>query len=187
MTYYYVTNYFTDKKMVLRFRFLFLLFIHFFKRTIGILDENTLEFRVLFNDIDIKRMSSDRYLPIMDLGRINIILQAGLLRTFIKNKWVPVSKVATIRYKYPLKFFQKYTLKSRIIYWDEEWVWTEHRFQKSGKTTTVGISKITFLGSKGIVPISDVIEAYGHPVARIQMPDVIKELMKVELSMKDPQ
>jgi hypothetical protein len=53
--------------MVLRFRFLFLLFIHFFKRTIGIMDENTLEFCVLFNDVDIKRMSSDRYLPIMEL------------------------------------------------------------------------------------------------------------------------
>jgi hypothetical protein len=53
--------------MVLRFRFLFLLFIHFFKRTIGIMDANMLEFRVLFNDVDIKRMSSDRYLPIMEL------------------------------------------------------------------------------------------------------------------------
>ncbi|AOW78218.1 hypothetical protein A3Q34_16020 [Colwellia sp. PAMC 20917] len=171
--------------MVLRFRFLFLLFIHFFKRTIGIMDANTLEFRVLFNDVDIKRMSSDRYLPIMDLGRINIILQAGLLRSFIKNKWVPVSRVATIRYKYPLKFFQKYTLTSRIIYWDEEWVWTEHLFQRNGKTTTVGITKITFLGPDGMVPISDVIEAYGHPVSRIEIPDVINELMKVELSLKD--
>ena len=173
--------------MVLRFRFLFLLFIHFFKRTIGILDENTLEFRVLFNDVDIKRMSSDRYLPIMDLGRINIILQAGLLRSFIKNKWVPVSRIATIRYKYPLKLFQKYTLKSKIIYWDEEWVWTEHLFQRNGKTTTVGITKITFLGPDGMVPISDVIGAYGHPVSKIEMPDVINKLMKVELSLKDYQ
>lgn len=171
--------------MVLRFRFLFLLFIHFFKRTIGIMDENTLEFCVLFNDVDIKRMSSDRYLPIMDLGRINIILQAGILRSFIKNKWVPVSRVAIIRYKYPLKLSQKYTLKSRIIYFDEEWVWTEHLFQRNGKTTTVGITKSTFLGPDGMVPISDVIEAYGHPVSRIEMPDVINELMKVELSLKD--
>jgi hypothetical protein len=67
VTYYYVTNYLSDKTMVLRFRFLFLLFIHFFKRTIGIMDANMLEFRVLFNDVDIKRMSSDRYLPIMEL------------------------------------------------------------------------------------------------------------------------
>jgi hypothetical protein len=67
VTYYYVSNYLSDKTMVLRFRFLFLLFIHFFKRTIGIMDANMLEFRVLFNDVDIKRMSSDRYLPIMEL------------------------------------------------------------------------------------------------------------------------
>jgi hypothetical protein len=72
--------------MVLRIRFLFLLFIHLFKKFIGVMDESALDFRVLFNDVDIKRMSSDRYLPIMDLGRINIILQAGLLKKFIKNK-----------------------------------------------------------------------------------------------------
>jgi acyl-CoA thioesterase FadM len=171
--------------MILRFRFLFLIFVHYFKRVIGIMDENTLHFRVFINDVDIKRMSSDRYLPIMDLGRINIILQAGLLNAFLKNKWVPVSRVATIRYRYPLKIFQKYVLKSKIIYWDDEWVWTEHKFERNGKTTAVGITKITFVGPNGMVPITEVIEAYGHQVAKLEMPDVIKELMKVELSMKN--
>jgi acyl-CoA thioesterase FadM len=169
--------------MVLRIRFLFLLFIHLFKKFIGVMDESTLDFRVLFNDVDIKRMSSDRYLPIMDLGRINIILQAGLLKKFIKNKWVPVSRVAIIRYKYPLKLFQQYTLKSKIIYWDDDWVWTEHRFQRNGRTTTLGISKITFVGPNGTVPISEIIEAYGHPVSKIDMPKIVEELINVELSM----
>ena len=64
-------------------------------------------------------------------------------------------------------------------------MWTEHLFERNGKTTTVGITKVTFLGPGGMVPISDVIEAYGHPISRIEMPDVINELMKVELSLKD--
>jgi acyl-CoA thioesterase FadM len=154
-----------------------------FKKFIGVMDQSTLKFRVLFNDVDIQRMSSDRYLPIMDLGRINVILQAGLLKKFIKNKWVPVSRVAVIRYKYPLKLFQQYTLKSKIIYWDDEWVWTEHRFQRNGRTTTLGISKITFVGPSGKVPISDVIEAYGHLVSKIEMPQIVEELINVELGM----
>jgi acyl-CoA thioesterase FadM len=169
--------------MVLRLRFIFLLLMSFFKRFIDVLDESTLTCRVLFNDVDIKRMSSDRYLPIMDLGRINIILQAGLLKKVIKNRWVPVSRVATIRYKYPLKLFQQYLLKSKIIYWDDEWVWTEHRFEHHGKVTAIGISKITFVGPKGKVPIADVIAAYGKPVAKIDMPNIVKELMAVEHSL----
>jgi hypothetical protein len=36
-----------------------------------------------------------------------------------------------------------------------------------------------------MVPITEVIEAYGHQVAKLEMPDIIKELMKVELSMKN--
>jgi hypothetical protein len=91
--------------------------------------------------------------------------------------------VAIIRYKYPLKLFQQYTLKSKIIYWDDDWVWTEHRFQRNGRTTTLGISKITFVGPNGTVPISEVIEAYGHPVSKIDMPKIVEELINVELSM----
>ncbi|QIR15182.1 thioesterase family protein [Shewanella aestuarii] len=170
--------------MVLRFRFLYLILAHYFKRFIGVMDENTLHFRVFLNDVDVKRMSSDRYLPIMDLGRINIILQAGLLNIFLKNKWVPVARVATIRYRYPLKIFQKYQLKSKIIYWDDEWVWTEHKFERNGRITAVGITKITFLGPKGVVPITEVIDAYAQPVAKIAIPNVIKKLMDAELSMK---
>ncbi|MCW3173450.1 thioesterase family protein [Shewanella subflava] len=170
--------------MILRFRFLFLIFIHYFKRSIGVLDENTLHFRVFINDVDVKRMSSDRYLPIMDLGRINIILQAGLLNAFLKNKWVPVARIATVRYRYPLKIFERYLLKSSIIYWDDEWVWTEHKFERNGKVTAVGITKITFVGANGMVPITEVIEAYGYPVAKLAMPEAIKELMRVELNMR---
>lgn len=169
--------------MVLRFRFLFLILMSFFKKFVDVMDQSSLKCRVLFNDVDIKRMSSDRYLPIMDLGRINIIIQAGLFKKLIKNRWVPVSRVVTVRYKYPLKLFQNYLLKSKIIYWDDEWVWTEHRFERQGKVTAIGISKITFVGPKGMVPITDVIKAYGKPVAKIDMPNIVKELMMVEHSL----
>ncbi|MFT6901041.1 MAG: hypothetical protein ACJAXS_001228 [Colwellia sp.] len=47
----------------------------------------------------------------------------------------------------------------------------------------MGISKTTFLGPNGIVPISEVIEAYGHPVSKIEMPTIVEELINVELSM----
>ena len=48
--------------MRLRFRLLFLMISSFWKKPIGILDEFVLNLRVFPNDIDITKISNDRYL-----------------------------------------------------------------------------------------------------------------------------
>lgn len=58
--------------MRLRLRLLLLVLASFFRKRLSLVDENVLQLRVLPNDVDVTRLSSDRYLPLMDLGRINI-------------------------------------------------------------------------------------------------------------------
>ena len=71
--------------MRLRLRLLMLIIASFFRARLSLADENVLNLRVLPNDVDITRVSSDRYLPFMDLGRISIALRAGLLSILLKN------------------------------------------------------------------------------------------------------
>jgi acyl-CoA thioesterase FadM len=101
-----------------------------FRRRLSLIDENVLQLRVLPNDVDVTRLSSDRYLPLMDLGRINTVLRAGLLRALLRNRWIPLARVVTLRFRHPLKMFQKFELRLRALYWDHQWVWTEHRFER---------------------------------------------------------
>jgi chromatin segregation and condensation protein Rec8/ScpA/Scc1 (kleisin family) len=53
----------------------------FWKKPIGILDEFILTLRVLPNDIDITKISNDRYLALMDLGRMDIAIRLGLMKS----------------------------------------------------------------------------------------------------------
>jgi acyl-CoA thioesterase FadM len=165
----------------LRLRLLWILIACFFRRRLSILDTNVLRLIVLPNDVDISRLSSDRYLPLMDLGRLCIVFRAGLFSTMVRKKWIPVGRVITIRFRYPLRLFQRFELHSRVIHWDEEWAWTEHHFKRHGRTIAIGISKMTFLSpGGGVAPIADILAAAGeaHPAPAVT--PLISHLEEVE-------
>lgn len=173
--------------MRLRIRLFILAILHFFKKRLSLADENTLSLRVLPNDVDFYTISSDRFLPLMDLGRVNIPLRAGMLWTFMKRRWYPIARVVTVRYRYPVKMFQKYQLHSRAIYWDDEWIWTEHHFERNNRTLAIGITKVTIIGPNGIVPVSEFIAAAGESITSPPMPKLVSDLQNIEEQIKELQ
>ena len=166
--------------MRLRLRMLFLIIGSFFRSRLSLVDENVLRLRVLPNDVDVTRLSSDRYLALMDLGRINIPLRARLFWTLVRNRWIPVARVVTIRYRYPLKMFQRFELRSRVVYWDAEWAWTEHRFERKGRTTAIAMVKVAFMGRDGVVPLEKLMDAAGESHVSPPPSELIAELQRVE-------
>jgi hypothetical protein len=105
----------------------------------------------------------------MDLGRINILLRARLFWTLVRNRW-----------RYPLKMFQCFELRSRVVYWDAEWAWTEHRFDRKGRTTAIAVVKVAFMGGDGIVPLEKLMDAAGEWHVSPRPSELIAELQRVE-------
>jgi hypothetical protein len=170
--------------MRLRLRMLFLILGSFFRSRLSLIDENVLRLCVLPNDVDVTRLSSDRYLPLMDLGRVNILLRARLFWTLLRNRWIPVARVVTVRYRYPLKMFQRFELRSRVVCWDAEWAWTEHRFERKGRTTAIAIVKVAFMGRDGIVPLGKLMTAAGESHVSPPPSKLIAELQSVEEKLR---
>lgn len=71
--------------MKLRLRLLWLIISSFWKKPIVILDETILNLRVLPNDIDITKVTNDRYSALMDLGRMDYGFRAGLRDVMVKK------------------------------------------------------------------------------------------------------
>ena len=171
--------------MRLRLRLLWLIIETFFKARRSLADENVLNLRVLPNDVDVTRVSNDRYLTFMDLGRINVVLQAGLLKTLVSQRWGPVARVVSIRFRYPLAVFQRFQLRTRAIYWDNEWVWFEQRFERKGRTTAIGLVKATLAGRDGLVTPARIIAAAGEAFESPPLPRIIADLQSVERQLRD--
>jgi acyl-CoA thioesterase FadM len=135
-------------------------FIHPVRR--GILEESVVRFRVWPNDLDTNlHMNNGRYLTLMDLGRLDLLLHNGAMPHVLKNKWYPVLAATLIRFRRPLNLFQKFEIRTRIVTWDFKWVYLEQTILRKGDLALQAYLKGVFVGPKGSVPITRLMELMG--------------------------
>lgn len=85
--------------------------------------------RVWFHDLDpMLHMNYGRYLTIMDLGRLDWLVRSGLAKVIFNNRWTPVARTVSIRYRRELRLFQAFRLETRLASWDETSVVMEQVF-----------------------------------------------------------
>lgn len=86
--------------------------------------------RVMPMDIDLHmHMNNARYLRAAEFGRIFYVLRIGLDVVLKDLSGFAILAATTVRYRRELRLFQKYTLRTSIIYWTESDVYFEHRFE----------------------------------------------------------
>ena len=180
--------------MNLYLRLFYMLIATFFKPKVADeLDETRLRFSVWPNDLDLNgHMNNGRYLTIMDIGRMDFVIRLGLAGYIIKNGYIPVLSSASVRYRLPLLPFQKYQLKTRIVCWDDKWVFMEHRFviaggKKDGAVAAVGLVKGSFFSKKtrGTIPTGEIMQAIGLTQASPAMPEYIAHWQQAEETLRD--
>lgn len=181
--------------MNLYFRLIYMLIASFFKKRLAHpLEETSMRFRVLPNDLDLNgHMNNGRYPTIMDLGRMDFLLRLGGLANYVlKNGYIPVLSSLQMRFRLPLFPFQKYELKTRILCWDDKWVFMEHRFiiasgKKIGAVAAVGLVKGSFFSKKArtTMPTADIMAAIGLKQDSPPMPDYLRLWQESEESLRE--
>lgn len=180
--------------MNLYLRLLILYIRSFFKAPIkDILDISVLNFQVLPNDLDLNgHMNNGRYATIMDLGRMDLCLRNGILKVMIKQKSIPVLGSVQLRFRIPLMPFQSYRLETKVICWDEKWVYLEQQFiikkgKKAGVVAAIGIVKGGFYNAKNkqTVPTQDLLDILGIPTHSPPFPHYIQDWITAEESLRD--
>ncbi|MBV9773334.1 MAG: thioesterase family protein [Gemmatimonadetes bacterium] len=172
--------------MNLLFRTLYVLLAALRRERLGPLDESTVTFRVLPNDLDVNlHMNNGRYLTLMDLGRLDLIARIGILGEIRRRRWMPVIGAQKIRYRRSLKPFQKYQLRSRLLCWDDKWFFMEQRFEHRGHLMAIALVKGLFLGPEGQVPTQRVVEVAGVEIASPPFPEPVAAWQEAESVLRE--
>lgn len=152
-----------------------------------LMDPSVLAFRVWPNDLDVNlHMNNGRYLTIMDLGRTDLIVRAGFLRAMLRERWMPVLGGATVRFRRPLAPFQRYVLRTRVLCWDDKWVYLEQRFEtRGGQLACHAIVKGLFLAGRASVPPPEVLRVLGLATASPAMPPAVAAWAESERDLRD--
>lgn len=154
--------------------------IFFAKRAkpLGPMETSRVTMRVLPNDLDVQmHMNNGRFLSIMDLGRIDLMVRSGFWDIARKNGWFPLVGSVKIDYRRMLTPFSKYDMTSRIIGWDDRWLFIEQQFILGDKIAAHAIFKTMIRSKQGLVTPTEVMKATGFNLVSPELSDEVKALI----------
>jgi len=150
--------------MVLLLRFLLILFLARFRRRIGILDEARVRFTCLPNDCDLNfHLNAGRYLSFMDASRVELVARMRLFRKIIDRGWRPINAGSVVRFRRSVLPFQRFDVRSRVLGWDEKWLYFEHVVEVGGQVCAIGNARGLFRGPEGNVSPRELLALAGQP------------------------
>lgn len=118
---------------------------------------------VLPTDLDaFGHMNNGRYLAVMDLGRVDLMLRAGLLGILRRRRWFPVVGRISIEYRKALRPWRRYAIETRILGWDERWFYLQQVFLADEEVAAVAGVKAMFRSREGPLSTVQVLAAIGR-------------------------
>ncbi|WP_201529745.1 acyl-CoA thioesterase [Psychrobacter frigidicola] len=102
--------------------------------SLGFDDVSEITLRCRLTDIDnFLEMNNGRVLTLYDLGRTDFAVRTGLGKQLLKQRWGLVVAGSTIQYRKRIRAFQKVTMKTQIVGFDERWIYIEQSMWVKGK------------------------------------------------------
>lgn len=153
-----------------------------FRRRVGIDGEIATRFTALPHDCDLNfHLNAGRYISFMDVARADLIGRLRLLRPLLRRGWRPVMGGCVVRFRRSVLPFQRFTVRSRVVTWDEKWFYTEHIVEVNGTFCAVGHMRTVIRGKKGTIPPLDVLALLNlHDTTAPPMPEFITNWRTLE-------
>ncbi|MGA1836646.1 acyl-CoA thioesterase [Herbiconiux sp. 11R-BC] len=151
--------------------------VHFFFRTLlqairgrfrsplGVWDVSSTPFRVLPTDLDVLRhMNNGVYLSVLDIARLDLMQRSGMWPKLQERGWYPVVVAESISFRRSLELWQRFTVETRVLGFDEKAIYVEQRFVRGGEVCARAYIRARFLKRGGGVVTVDELRAIVGPV-----------------------
>ncbi|TXN29404.1 acyl-CoA thioesterase [Lacisediminihabitans profunda] len=128
----------------------FLVWLRRNRRGLDVHDVGRISFRVLPTDLDVLgHMNNGVYLSIMDLGRMDLMQRSGVLPRLMKAGFYPVMADETISFRRSLQPWQRFSIETRIVGYDEKAVYVEQRAVAGGEIYARATMRSRFVRKTG--------------------------------------
>ncbi len=151
----------------------------------GLFEESRIAFRVWPADCDLNlHMNNGRYLTFMDLGRVHLTAQSGLLREAWRQRWMPVLAGAEVTFIRSLQPFARFELVTRLLTWDEKYIYLEQGFESDGRLCAQAYVKGVFLHKGARVPNAEILRAIGYDDVPPPMSEALRQWVALAASKR---
>lgn len=162
--------------MKLYFRLLWLVMTQRWRSRCSIFGPVDTQLRVYPNDLDLLlHVNNGVYLTYADLGRTDLMMRSDTLQKIQKKRWYPVAAGATIEYRKSLKLGQLFTIRTRVLGWDDKSVYLEQKFIRNNVTVAKAMIDARFIASTGKrVDMDDIVELFDVDRASPELPQALR-------------
>ena len=133
-------------------------------------------FRVLPNDLDVLlHMNNGRYFSVMDLARVDLMVRSGLWPQLRSRGWYPVVVRETMEFRRSLQLFDRYTVRTTVIAWDDRHILLAQVFFRGEVEMASAVVKARFLKkSGGSVATAELLALAGITHASPALPESVQ-------------
>jgi acyl-CoA thioesterase FadM len=136
--------------MNLWFRLIWMLLTVRWRSKVSIFETTELTMTVLPTDLDFNvHVNNGRYLTLADVARMDYVLRTGSAKVALALRARPIVGDAVAKFRRDLKPFQRFTVASRTLGWNERWNFLEHRFIRHGRVVGVVVIRGMFVNKDG--------------------------------------
>ncbi|MEP2781840.1 MAG: acyl-CoA thioesterase [Pseudoruegeria sp.] len=147
----------------------------------GPMDVNVTHHRCWPQDIDVfMELNNGRTLTLYDLGRVPMAVRIGFDRVLKKNNWGLTIAGSSVRYRRRVRMFQKFTMKSRLIGWDDKFMYLGQTMWSNGTCTSQALLRAALTNKSGIVKPSEFAGELGLPIESPALPDWVANWVSAE-------
>ncbi len=134
-------------------------------------------FRVVPTDLDVLgHMNNGRFATLMDLGRDDLMRRSGMWRHARRQRWYAVVAGQTLTYRRSLTLGQRFTVRTRVLGFDERWFYMDQRFVRGEHVVAHAVVRARFLDRHGHSVPHDALERLaGAFPGSLQVPGWVTE------------
>ncbi|MDE0591410.1 acyl-CoA thioesterase [Halocynthiibacter sp. C4] len=122
-------------------------------------------------DLDMwAELNNGRALSLYDLGRIPLARRMGLIKVLRREKWGLAVAGTSIRYRRRIRAFDKIEMRSRLVSWDERFIYLEQGMWVRGECASHALFRTAVTDRNGIVSTKRVMDALGLEATAPEMP-----------------
>lgn len=148
---------------------------------ISLTDTSTIEFRCHPWDLDMfNEMNNGRVLTLYDLGRFDLGIRGNLLKVLGQKKWALVVAGSSVRYRKRIHMFNKITMHSQCVGFDDKWFYIEQSMWVGGKPCSSVLIRGGVSSKNGLVNPAEVIELMGEDPNTCELSEWVKEWIESE-------
>jgi acyl-CoA thioesterase FadM len=138
-------------------------------------------------DLDLwMELNNGRTLTLYDLGRVPMSNRMGLTRVLGREGWGMTVAGSSVRYRRRVRAFDRITMRSRPVGWDNRFIYVEQAMWVRGECTSHALVRMAVTGRAGIVPPAQVMAALGVEVVSPPLPDWVAAWILAETARPWP-